>query len=83
MYEKISSYNWLFDVRYYECPSVIFFKTNVDDATEVLLAQDLGKTLTAPPVSIRHLRLLCLSATYNNLAGYDAIFATSRWPIIL
>ena len=36
-------------------------------ASEVLLAQDLGKTLTAAPVSIRYLHLLRLSATYNNL----------------
>ena len=36
-------------------------------ASEVLLAQDLGKTLTAAPVLIRYLHLLCLSATYNNL----------------
>ena len=35
----------------------------------VLLAQDLGKTLTAAPVSIRYLHLLRLSATYNNLEG--------------
>ena len=38
-------------------------------ASEVLLAQDLGKTLTAAPVSIRYLHLLRLSATYNNLEG--------------
>ena len=38
-------------------------------ACGVLLAQDLGKTLTAAPVSIRYLHLLCLSATYNNLEG--------------
>ena len=35
--------------------------------SEVLLAQDLGKTLTAAPVSIKYLHLLRLSATYNNL----------------
>ena len=35
----------------------------------VLLAQDLGKTLTAAPVSIRYLHLLRLSVTYNNLEG--------------
>ena len=35
----------------------------------VLLAQDLGKTLTAAPVSIRYLHLLRSSATYNNLEG--------------
>ena len=33
MYEKISSYDWLFDIRYYESPRVISFKTNVDDAS--------------------------------------------------
>ena len=33
MYEKISSYDWLFDVRYYESPLVISFKTNVDDVS--------------------------------------------------
>ena len=38
-------------------------------ASEVLLAQDLGKTLTAAPVSIRYLHLLRLSATFNNLEG--------------
>ena len=64
MYEKISYYDWLFDVRYYESPRVILFKTNVDDAStitvgdyssiiEVLLAQDFGNTLTAAPVSIK------------------------------
>ena len=36
-------------------------------ASEVLLAQDFGNTLTAAPVSIKYLHLLCLSATYNNL----------------
>ena len=36
---------------------------------EILLAQDLGKTLTAAPVSIKYLHLLRLSATYNNLEG--------------
>ena len=35
MYEKISSYDWLFDVRYYESPRVILFKTNVDDASTI------------------------------------------------
>ena len=35
----------------------------------VLLAQDLGRMLTAAPVSIRYLHLLRLSATYNNLEG--------------
>ena len=35
----------------------------------VLLAQDLGKTLTAAPLSIRYLHLLRLSATYNNFEG--------------
>ena len=34
----------------------------------VLLAQDLGKMLTAASVSIRYLHVLRLSATYNNLA---------------
>ena len=65
MYEKISSYNWLFDVRYYESPCVISFKTNVflvvllaatrdrQASSEILLAQDLGNTLTAAPVSIK------------------------------
>ena len=70
MYEKISCYDWLFDVRYYESPSVTSFRTNVDDATkiivvllavtrgrqaasEVLLGQDFGNTLTAAPVSIK------------------------------
>ena len=38
-------------------------------ASEVLLAQDLGKTLTAAPVSIRFLHLLRLSMTYINLEG--------------
>ena len=38
-------------------------------ASEILLAQDLGKTLTAAPVSIKYLHLLRLSATYNNLEG--------------
>ena len=54
--KKISSYDWLFDVRYYESPREISFKTNVVDAStitvgvysgiiscnwsEVLLAQD-------------------------------------------
>ena len=38
-------------------------------ASEVLLAQYLGKTLTAAPVSIKYLHLLHLSATYNNLEG--------------
>ena len=38
-------------------------------ASEILLAQDLGKTLTAAPVSIKYLHLLHLSATYNNLEG--------------
>ena len=38
-------------------------------ASEVLLVQDLGKTLTAAPVSIRYLHLLCLSVAYNNLEG--------------
>ena len=37
--------------------------------SEILLAQDLGKTLTAVPVSINYLHLLHLSATYNNLEG--------------
>ena len=36
-------------------------------ASEILLAQDLGKTLTAVPVSIKYLHLLRLSAMYNNL----------------
>ena len=35
MYEKISSYDWLFDVGYYEIPRVISFKTNVDDASTI------------------------------------------------
>ena len=35
MYEKISSYDWLFDVRYNESPRVISFKTNVDDASTI------------------------------------------------
>ena len=35
----------------------------------VLLAQHLGKMLTAAPVSIRYLHLLRLSVTYNNLEG--------------
>ena len=35
----------------------------------VLLAQDLGKTLTAALVSIRYLHLLRLSVMYNNLEG--------------
>ena len=38
-------------------------------ASEVLLSQDLGKTLTTAPVSVRYLHLLRLSATYNNLEG--------------
>ena len=33
MYEKISSYDWLFDVRYYKSLRVISFKTNVDDVS--------------------------------------------------
>ena len=37
--------------------------------SEVLLAQDLGKTLTATPVSIKYFHLLRLSATYTNLEG--------------
>ena len=37
--------------------------------SEVLLSQDLGKTLTAAPVSIKYLYLLRLSVTYNNLKG--------------
>ena len=36
-------------------------------ASEILLAQDLGKALTATPVSIKYLHLCLLSATYNNL----------------
>ena len=36
-------------------------------ASEILLAQDFGKTLTAAPMSIKYLHLLFLSATYNNL----------------
>ena len=36
-------------------------------ASEILLAQDFGKTLTAAPVSIKYLHLWFLSATYNNL----------------
>ena len=35
MYEKISSYDWLFDVRYYESPHVISFKTNVDEPSTI------------------------------------------------
>ena len=35
MYEKISSYDWLFDVCYYESPRVISFKTNVDDVSTI------------------------------------------------
>ena len=38
-------------------------------ASEDLLAEDLGKTLTAAPVSIRCLHFLRLSATYNNIEG--------------
>ena len=35
MYEKISSYDWLFDVRLYESPRIISFKTNVDDPSTI------------------------------------------------
>ena len=35
MYKKISSYDCLFDVLYYESPRVISFKTNVDDASTI------------------------------------------------
>ena len=48
----------------------------------VPLAQDLGKTLIAAPLSIKYLHLFCLSATYNSLEGDDARVATSRWLII-
>ena len=62
----------------------------------VLLAQDLGKTLTTVPVSIRYLHLLRLSATYNNVGRVasaescrvsvispDARGATLLWPTSL
>ena len=64
MYEKIRPYNGLFNVCYYKCPT-----RGKQLTSEVLLAQDLGKTLTAAPVSIKYLHLLRLSATYNNLEG--------------
>ena len=35
----------------------------------VLLAQDIGKTLTAAPVAIKYLHLLRLSAVSNSLEG--------------
>ena len=35
MYETISSYDWLFDVRYYESLHVILFQTNVDDTSTI------------------------------------------------
>ena len=35
----------------------------------VLLEQDLGKTLTAAPASIRYLDFYCFTVTYNNLEG--------------
>ena len=38
-------------------------------ASTVPLAQVRGKTLTAAPVSIKYLHLLCLSATYSSLDG--------------
>ena len=38
-----------------------------ESASEILLVQDFGKTLTAAPVSIKYLHLCLLSAKYNNL----------------
>ena len=38
--QQICSYIWLFNVRYYECPSVISFETNVDDASTSTLGID-------------------------------------------
>ena len=49
-------------------------------ASEVLLAQDLGKTLTAAPMSIRYLHLLHLSAIYNNLEGDNLRRGASAEP---
>ena len=47
---------------------VLFAATRGRQSTsEILLAQDFGKTLTAAPVSIKYLHLYLLSATYNNL----------------